>query len=83
VRTLRKPVNQTFFYEYEHLRQLVHNLRMYTNNYVLPENGCLSHKVIMQKLKELDNDLVQHIYLENTVLLPKVAEIEKELLELA
>jgi regulator of cell morphogenesis and NO signaling len=81
VRMLRKPVNKTFFHEYENLRKLLHELRMYTNNYAVPGENCLSHKVIMQKLQEVDNDLVQHIYLENTVLLPKVAEIEKELLE--
>jgi regulator of cell morphogenesis and NO signaling len=81
VRTLRKPVNQTFFHEHEHLRKLVHELRKYTNNYSAPDNSCLSHKVIMQKLQEVDNDLVQHIFLENSVLLPKVANIEKELLQ--
>jgi regulator of cell morphogenesis and NO signaling len=80
VRTLRKPVSQTFSCEHEHLRTLLHSLRLYTNNYALLENSCLSYKVIIQKLKELDNDLVQHIYLENAVLLPKVAEIEKKLL---
>ena len=58
---------------------MVHNLRKHTNNYALLEDGCLSHKVIMQKLKELDNDLVQHLYLEKAVMLPRVLLIESEL----
>jgi regulator of cell morphogenesis and NO signaling len=36
--------------------------------------------VVIAKLKELDNDLLQHIYLEETVLFPKVLKMEKELL---
>lgn len=83
VRTLRKPIEKILKEELENLRKLLHELRNWTNDYALPANICLSHKVIIQKLKEIDNDLVQHNYLENSVLLPKVMQIEKELLQLS
>jgi len=35
--------------------------------------------VALSKLKELDADLVQHIYLENEILFPKAIQVEKEL----
>ena len=82
VRTLRKPIDRILKEEQENLRKLLHELRRLTDNYAIPATTCLSQKVILQKLKEMDSDLVQHNYLENSVLLPKVVHIEKELLQL-
>jgi regulator of cell morphogenesis and NO signaling len=37
--------------------------------------------VTFSKLHELDNDLVQHVHLENNILFPRSIAMEKELLE--
>ena len=58
----------------------VMKIRELTSNYSLPENSCVSHKVAMARLKELDNDLMQHIYLENEILFAKALRVEKELM---
>ena len=81
VRTLRKPVDKTLLADQEQLRKLIYELRKNTNHYSIPPEVCLTYKVIMQKLQEIDNDLVQHIYLENSILLPKITAIEQELLQ--
>jgi regulator of cell morphogenesis and NO signaling len=81
VRTLRKPVENVMSHEDESLNKFLRQLRELTDDYTIPENACISHKVIFLKLLELDNDLVQHLYLENEILFPRAIAMEKELLE--
>lgn len=81
VKTLRKPLETMIRQEQELLQKLILKIREQTNNYVPPENACISHKVALSRLEELDNDMVQHIYLENNILFPKAIHIEQELLK--
>lgn len=80
VRTLRKPVENVMHHEHEYLNKLLGLLRQLTNGYRAPENACVSHRVVFLKLLELDNDLVQHLYLENDILFPRAIAMERELL---
>jgi regulator of cell morphogenesis and NO signaling len=80
VRTLRKPLQELSQQEHELLSTLLGEMRAITHQYTVPANACVTHRVTFSKLKELDNDLVQHIYLENDILFPKAIQIEKELL---
>lgn len=81
VRTLRKPIEDVVEQEHELIADTLIELRLITNHYTPPENACLSHKVAFSKLKEVDTDLVQHMFLENDVLFPRALAMEKELLE--
>lgn len=81
IRTLRKPLEEVMQKEHENTGANLHRLRSITNNYTPPVNACLTHKVTFLKLKELDDDLVQHIHLESNILFPKAISLEKELLE--
>jgi regulator of cell morphogenesis and NO signaling len=78
-RTLRKPVEKVMTQERELVVNTLQKMRELTGNYFLPAGACRSHWVVFMKLKELDNDLVQHLHLENTVLLPRLLTIEGEL----
>jgi len=80
VRTLRKPLSNL---EAEHskISTLLSQLRSLARHYTFPENACTNHRVVFHKLKELDNDLVQHKHLENNILFPKAIELEGELLQ--
>lgn len=80
VRTMRKPVEETMFKGHEIVSDIILSIRTLTNTYNTPENVCISHKVVIAKLKELDNDLMQHLYLEQSVLFPRAMAIEKEVL---
>jgi regulator of cell morphogenesis and NO signaling len=81
VRTLRKPVEAVMHQEHETVTKSLRRLRDLTNNYIPPENACISHKVTFLKLKEFDNDLVLHLYLENAFLFPRSIKMEKELMQ--
>lgn len=81
VRTLRKPVEDVMHHEHNTLGKLLNRLRELTNNYHIDSDACTSHRVVFHKLRELDNDLVQHIHLENNVLFPRAIAMETELLQ--
>lgn len=50
-----------------------------TNDYALPEDACNSYQYLFEKLKEFENDLFNHIHLENNILFPKAEKLEQEL----
>lgn len=81
VRTLRKPVEDIMHQEHEVLEKVLRKFRSLTNNYTPPEASCTSHRLSYSLLRELDDDLVQHVYLENEILFPRAIAMEKELLE--
>jgi regulator of cell morphogenesis and NO signaling len=81
VRTLRKPVENVMNHETESVNNFLRQLRGLTDQYTPPANACISHKVIFSRMLEIDNDLVQHLYLENDILFPRAIKMEKELLE--
>lgn len=80
IRTMRKPIEETMLKGHETVTDIILSIRKLTNQYNTPENVCISHKVVIAKLKELDNDLMQHLYLEQSVLFPRSMAIEKEVL---
>ena len=82
VRTLRKPIEAMITQEHDFEGKYLQRFRELTNNYTAPPNACITQKVALSKLKELDTDLVQHIYLENEILFKKAIRIENELREI-
>lgn len=81
VRTLRKPVEQIMHDEHENTSRILNRMRALTNDYTAPPSACITHKVTMLKLKEVDSDIVRHLHLENNILFPKAIAMEKELLQ--
>jgi len=79
VRTLRKPLD-TVDRARQPLNNLLSEMRSITDYYQFPANACTNHQVIFHKLREFDSDLVQHKFLENTILYPRAIDIERQLL---
>jgi regulator of cell morphogenesis and NO signaling len=82
VKTMRKPIEQLMSHEHEMVTGSLHEMRKLTSEYNPPESACTSHRVTFSRLRELDNDLTQHVHLENNILFPRVIEMEKILLSL-
>ncbi len=51
-----------------------------SNNYTPPEHACNTYRVLYAKLEEFENNLHQHVHLENNILFPKAIKLEEELL---
>ena len=58
----------------------MYEIRNLSKNYLIPKDACNTFKVFYRELKEFEEDLHKHVYLENTILFPKSIELEKQLL---
>jgi len=65
--------------DHEAAGEILAELSTVTNQYTAPDGACNSFQFLYQKLKELEEDLHQHIHLENNILFPKALALEKEL----
>ena len=81
VRTLRKSLDKTILHEQENIAKYLIEFRRLTNDYNPPRDACLTHRVALAKLKELDQDLNQHLYLENEILFTRALSIEQQLIQ--
>ncbi|MDF2449072.1 MAG: hemerythrin [Bacteroidota bacterium] len=75
--TIQNPIDMM---EHEHdvVGRLFESIRELSDNYTPPEDGCATYKVSFLKLKEFEEDLHQHIHLENNILFPKSIKLEKQ-----
>jgi regulator of cell morphogenesis and NO signaling len=80
VKTMRKPIELLMNHEHEMVAGSLFIMRELTNDYSPPDRACTNHRVAFSRLKELDNDLVQHMHLENNILFPRAIEMERILL---
>jgi regulator of cell morphogenesis and NO signaling len=55
-------------------------MRAITNDYTIPVGACGSFRILYISLNEFEQDLKQHVHLENNILFPKAIDLEKEIL---
>ncbi len=67
--------------EHENAGSVLKQIREISNNFNLPEDACETYAVTYKKLNEFENDLHQHIHLENNILFPRAIELEENLTE--
>jgi regulator of cell morphogenesis and NO signaling len=65
--------------EHEQAGEDMSAIRNLTNGYSLPADACASYTILYKKLAEFENDLFNHVHLENNILFPKAIALEKEI----
>jgi regulator of cell morphogenesis and NO signaling len=75
--TLRNPVRMMML-EHDTAGELLRELREATSNYTTPQDACISYRTLYQALGSFEQDLHQHIHLENNILFPRAVEMESE-----
>lgn len=78
--TVRNPIRMMEA-EHQAAGDELYEIRNLTNNYFIPDDACNTYKATMQELKEFEEDLHKHVYLENYILFPKSIDLEQELLQ--
>jgi regulator of cell morphogenesis and NO signaling len=63
--------------EHDAAGDVLRELRKVTNDYAVPTDVCISYKTLYETLEALEQDLHQHIHLENNILFPKAIECER------
>jgi regulator of cell morphogenesis and NO signaling len=55
---------------------LIAEIRRLSHNFVAPADACASYHAFYEGLKEFEQDLHQHIHLENNILFPRALDME-------
>jgi len=76
--TVNRPI-QMMESEHESAGDIFKEIAKLTNNYTPPEGACNTFRALYAKLDEFEQDLHQHIHLENNILHPKAIELENTL----
>ena len=65
--------------EHDIAGDVIKEIATISNNYTAPDGACNTYMAMYAKLEEFQNDLFQHIHLENNILFPKSIALEEEL----
>lgn len=65
--------------EHEEAGEVFRKIAILSNNYTPPEGACNTYKAFFDKLQEFEQDLHQHVHLENNILFPKSLKLEEKL----
>ena len=73
--TVLNPVRMMMT-EHDGAGELLRKIRRLSNDFNPPADACISYQTLYRRLEELEQDLHQHIHLENNILFPRAIEIE-------
>ena len=67
----------TYEEEHEEVGGILKQIRLLSNNFKLPDDVCNTYRVTYAKLDEFEQDIHQHIHLENNILFPGALDLER------
>jgi len=62
--------------EHDAAGQMLAQIEQLTSNFTTPEGACPTYLAFYTGLKEFEQDLHQHIHLENNILFPRAIALE-------
>ncbi|HEX9023675.1 MAG TPA: iron-sulfur cluster repair di-iron protein [Geobacteraceae bacterium] len=77
--TIRNPIRMMEA-EHQAAGNGLYAIREATAEYVAPPDACTTYQVTLKELREFEEDLHQHVHLENNILFPKAVDLESGLL---
>ena len=75
--TVQNPIAM-MMEEHDNEGERFRKIALLTNNYTPPADACNTYRVTFSMLEEFEQDLHKHIHLENNILFPKAAALEKK-----
>jgi regulator of cell morphogenesis and NO signaling len=76
--TVKNPIKMMEI-EHKNAGDEMYGIRKLSNDYTPPEDACNTYKVCFSELKEFEEDLHQHVHLENNILFPRAVELEEKI----
>jgi len=76
--TVNNPIRMMMM-EHDTAGEILREIRKLTSDYAVPADGCLSYQTLYSVLQAFEQDLHQHIHLENNILFPKAIALEERL----
>ena len=80
--TIQNPVSMMIL-EHDESGRALKEMRSLSHGYEPPEDTCNSYRNLYQGLKDFEQDMHQHIYIENYVLFPRTVSLERHIDALA
>jgi len=74
--SVNNPINMMLD-EHESAGDIFKEIANLSNNYTPPDEACNTFRALYSKLEEFEQDLHQHIHLENNILFPKAIQLEQ------
>ncbi len=65
----------SLYEDHDKTKKLLAQMRSFTNEYEAPEYACEKFKQMYENLKAMEDDLHEHIYVENAILMPKIKNL--------
>lgn len=56
--------------EHDEAGTIMEQIRILTNDYTAPDGACTTFKLVLDELKKFEEDLHEHVHLENNLLFP-------------
>ena len=69
--------------EHDDAGEVLAKIRQLTKDYTVPQDACPTYHAYMDVLKSLEQDLHQHIHLENNILFPRAIALEASAMQTA
>ena len=73
--TVQNPIRMMMM-EHDRAGEILRELRQVSNGFNVPSDGCISYETLYKTFIALEQDLHEHIHLENNILFPRAAEME-------
>ena len=73
--TVQNPVRMMMT-EHDGAGEVLRRIRRLSNDFNPPADACVSYQTLYRRLDEFEQDLHQHIHLENNILFPRAVEME-------
>ena len=62
--------------EHDGAGDMLRRIRQLSGGFNPPADACVSYQTLYRALEDLEQDLHQHIHLENNILFPRAVEME-------
>jgi regulator of cell morphogenesis and NO signaling len=73
--TVQNPIRMMML-DHETAGDILKRIRQISGGFLVPDDGCISYETLYQALDGLEQDLHQHIHLENNILFPRALAME-------
>lgn len=73
--TVNNPIRMMMM-EHDTAGEILRELRKLSSDYAVPADGCISYQTLYSALEGFEQDLHQHIHLENNILFPRAIALE-------
>lgn len=75
--SVEMPIS-VMMHEHDHEGERFRQISALTNHYAIPDDACQSYRSMMNQLQQFEQNLHEHIHIENNIIFPEAIRLAKE-----